>query len=149
MALIQGLQETEGEGLWICTGSCEARGHAVVSFFFRRLGCTKKGHADADKIQNQHGRGEQAHADGLGCGADDGCDQEDGENRVAEVAQEEFGVDDAEERQEKHEHRQLKRDAEPEDHGEEEAGVVLDGDHVRELLCRSRPISTFIAPGRT
>src|SRR6185312_1777098 len=83
--------------------------------------------ADADHIEGEHGRGEEAHADRIGHGADDGGDQEDDEDRVADVPDEKFCVDDAEERQKKDEDRQLEGDAESEDDGEEEAGVVLDG----------------------
>ncbi len=72
---------------------------------------------------------------GSGSGADDGGDHEDDEDGVADVLDEEFGVDDAEEREEEDEDGQLEGDAEAEDDGEEEAGVVLDGNDGVEVFA--------------
>src|SRR5208283_1597731 len=89
----------------------------------------------AEEVEREHGAGEEAHAEGVRHGADDGGDQKDGEHSVTEVAQQEFGVDDAEEREEEDQDRQLEADAQAEDDGEEEAGVVVDRDHVAEVLA--------------
>ena len=88
------------------------------------------------------GAGEEAHADGVRQGADDGGDDEDDEDGVADVLEEELCVDDAEEREEEDEDRKLKADAEAEDDGEEEAGVVLDGEDGVEVVCRSPSMRT-------
>ena len=52
-----------------------------------------------------------------------GRDQEDDQDGVADVLEQELGVNDAEEREEEDEDRQLKADAEAEDDGEEKAPV--------------------------
>ena len=54
---------------------------------------------------------------------------------VADVLPEELGADDAEQGEEEDEDRQLEADAQAEDDGEKEAGVLLDGDHRVELLA--------------
>jgi len=84
--------------------------------------------AYAEEIEDEHGTGEEDHAEGVGQRADDGRNHEDYENGVADVLDEELGVDDAEEREKKYEDGQLEADAEAEDYGKEELGVVLDGE---------------------
>ena len=84
--------------------------------------------AYAEEIENEHGTGEEDHAEGVGQRTDDGRDEEDDEDGVADVLDEELGVDDAEEREEEDEDGQFKADAEAEDDGEEELGVVLDSE---------------------
>ena len=108
----------------------------------------EEGDGDAEEVEDEHGAGEEAHADGVRHGADDGGDDEDDEDGVAEVLEEEFGVDDAEEGEEEDEDGQLEADAEAEDDGEEEAGVVVDGDMGWKFLPKSRT-RTLMAPGRT
>jgi hypothetical protein len=93
------------------------------------------GDGDADHIEGEHGGGEEAHAEGVGGGADDGGDDEDGEDGVADVGDEEFGVDDAEEGEKEDKDGQFEGDAEAEDDGEEEAGVVLGGDDGVEVFA--------------
>ena len=97
----------------------------------------EEGDAYADEVENQHGAGEEAHADGVGRGADDGRDDEDGEDGVADVLDEELGVDDAEEREEEDEDGEFEGDAEAEDDGEEEVGVVLDGEDGVEVFAEA------------
>ena len=82
----------------------------------------------SDEVEREHGEGEKGHADGVGGGADNGGDEEDAEDGVAEVLEKETAVYDAEEGEEKHEDWQLKGDAEAENDGHEEAGVILDGE---------------------
>ena len=93
------------------------------------------GYSDTDEVEDEHGTGEEAHADGVGEWADDGGDEEDDEDGVADVFEEKFGVDDAEEGKEEDDDGEFEADAEAEDDGEEEAGVVLDGDHVAEVFA--------------
>jgi len=95
----------------------------------------EEGDAYADQIEDQHGAGEEAHADGVGRGADDGGDDEDGEDGVADVLDEELGVDDAEEGKEEDEDGEFEGDTEAEDDGEEEVGVVLDGENGVEVFA--------------
>src|SRR5580693_3790756 len=89
----------------------------------------------ADEVEDEHGAGEEAHADGIGHGADDRGDDEDRKDGVAEVAEEKPRVDNAEEREEEDEDGELEADAQTKDDREEEAGVVIDGDHVVEVLA--------------
>ena len=105
---------------------------------FAAGGVDAVGDGDAEEVEDEHGAGEEAHAEGVRHGADDGGDDEDGEDGVAEVLEQELGVDDAEEGEEEDEDGQLEADAEAEDDGEEEAGVVLDGEDVGGSSCRSR-----------
>ncbi len=93
------------------------------------------GDTDAKEIEAEHGAGEHAHAEGVLHGADDGGDEEDSEDRVAPLLEEELVVNDAEEREEEHDDGQFKADAEAENDGEKEAGVVLNGDHVGEIFA--------------
>ena len=85
---------------------------------------------------------------GSGLGADEGGHQEDDEDGVADVLPQEFGAHDAEQGQEEDQDRHLKADAEPEDDREEEAGVVLDGDHGREIVPNPM-MRILMAPGST
>src|ERR1700738_1739874 len=94
-------------------------------------------HADADEIKGEHGDGVDAHGPGIGAGTDEGGDQEYGEDGVADVLPQEFGADDAEHGEEEDEDGHFKADAEAEDHGEEEAGVLLDGDDGIELFAEA------------
>ena len=82
----------------------------------------------AEKVQRKHGAGEETHADGVRHGADDGCDKKDDEHCVAEVAQQKFGVDDAEQSEEEDEDGEFKADAEAENDGKKEPGVLVDGE---------------------
>ena len=111
-------------------------GHAAFDLLgFAAGGVDEEGDADADEVEDKHGAGEEAHADGVRRGADDGGDEEDDQDGVADVLEEELAVDDAEEGEEEDEDGQLEADAEAEDDGEEEAGVVLDGDDGVEALA--------------
>src|ERR1039457_6362986 len=89
--------------------------------------------AYAKEIQDEHWAGKEAHAQGIGHGADDGRDEEDGEDGVTEMAKQEFGVDDAEERKEEDEDGEFEADAKAEDDGQEEAGVLRSEEHTSEL----------------
>src|ERR1017187_168075 len=91
----------------------------------------------AEEVEEEHGAGEEAHAEGILHGADDGGHDEDGENGVTEVAQQEFGVDDAEESKEEDEDGQFKADAQAEDDGEKEACVFVDGEDRLEAFSES------------
>jgi hypothetical protein len=102
------------------------------------VGMDVPGDGYAEEVEEEHGAGEEAHAEGILHGADDGGDDEDGEDGVAEVAQQEFGVDDAEEGEEEDEDGKFEADAEAEDDGKEEACVFVDREHVDGSLCRSR-----------
>ena len=82
----------------------------------------------SDEVEREHGESEKGHADGVGGRADNGRDEEDAEDGVAEMLEEETAVYDAEEGEEKHEDRQFEGDAKAENDGHEEAGVVLDGE---------------------
>src|ERR1039458_8235335 len=93
--------------------------------------------AYANEIQREHWAGKEAHAERVGHGTDDGRDQEDGEDGVTEVAQEELGVHNAEEREEEDEDGEFETDAKPEDDGQEEAGVLIDGEDGVELLSEA------------
>ncbi len=93
------------------------------------------GNPYAEEVENQHGAGEEAHAEGVRHGTDDGGDNKDGEDSVAKVAQQKFGVDDAEEREEEDQDGQFEADSQADDDGEEEAGVVVDRNHVAEVLA--------------
>ena len=94
----------------------------------------EEGDAYTDEVENEHGSGEDAHAEGIGGGADDAGDDEDDEDGVADVLDEELAVDDAEEREEEDEDGQLEGNAQTEDDGEEEACIVLDGDDGMEVF---------------
>src|ERR1039458_7625373 len=95
------------------------------------------GDGNAEEVEEEHGAGEEAHAEGILHGADDGGDDEDGENGVTEVAQQEFGVDDAEESKEEDEDGQFKADAQAEDDGEKEAGPLIDHENWLEAFAES------------
>src|SRR5436305_1050796 len=82
--------------------------------------------AHAEHVENEHGRSEQAHADRVRRRADDRGDQEDSQDGVADVLEQELGVDNAEQREEEDENGQLERNAEAKDDREEESGIVLD-----------------------
>ena len=94
----------------------------------RRAGMNEERYAYADHIQNKHRRGEEAHADGSGSGTDDRGDQEDSEDRIANVPDKKLARRRCRRGEEEDEDRQLEGDAESEDHSEEEAGVVVDRD---------------------
>src|ERR1035441_7847894 len=93
--------------------------------------------AYAKEIQDEHWAGKEAHAEGIGHGADDGRDEEDGGDGVTEMAKQEFGVDDAEERKEEDEDGEFEADAKAEDDGPGEAGVFVDGEDGVELLSEA------------
>src|ERR1039458_932845 len=93
--------------------------------------------AYAKEIQDEHWAGKEAHAEGIGHGTDDGGDEKNGEDGVTEVAQEELGVDDAEEGKEEDEDGEFETDAKAEDDGQEEAGVLVDGEDGVELLSEA------------
>src|ERR1035441_5508966 len=90
----------------------------------------------AEEVEEEHGAGEEAHAEGILHGADDGGHDEDGENGVTEVAQQEFGVDDAEESKEEDEDGQFKADAQAEDDGKKEACVFVDSEQRMEAFAK-------------
>lgn len=96
-----------------------------------------EGDADADQVESEHGSGEDAHGEDVRGGGNDGGDDEDDEDGVAEVLPEEFGRDDAEEREEEDDDGELKGDAEAEDYGEEEVGVLIDFNEGTELAAVS------------
>ncbi len=86
------------------------------------------GYADAEHVEDKHRCGEEAHADGVRQGADDGGDEEDCQDGIPNVSDEELCVDDAEEREEEDEDWELKGDAQAEYDREEELGVVINSD---------------------
>src|SRR5579863_853651 len=93
------------------------------------------GYADADEVKRKHGNRVDAHGPRVGAGGDDGGDEKDRENRIADVRPKKFGADDAEHGEEENEDGHFKADAEAKDDGEKETGVVLDGDHRREVMA--------------
>src|SRR5580698_5088408 len=93
------------------------------------------GDTDADEVETEHRNSVDAHGPGIGAGGDDGGHQEYGKNRVADVFPEKAWAHDAEERQEEDEDRHFKTDAKAKNDGEEEAGVLLNGDHGIELAA--------------
>src|ERR1017187_8021853 len=104
------------------------RSYCCLFTFVAPLGVDPPGDGDAEEVQEQHWTREEAHAEGVLHGADAGGHDEDGEDGVTEVTQQELRVDDAEECEEKDEDGQLETDAEAENDGEEEAGVLVDGE---------------------
>src|SRR5579863_7828173 len=92
---------------------------------------------DTDQVETQHGDGVDTHRPRIGAGRDDGRNQKNREDGVANVLPKEFRTDDTEQREEEDEDRHLKADAKAQDDGEEEARVLLDRDHGVELAAKS------------
>src|SRR6185437_17068152 len=114
--------------------SCRTTTSYCGLFGFSAGGVDVPGYADADEVEGEHGNGVDAHGPRIGTGADDGGNDKDGEDGVANVLPEEPGADNAEHGEEEDEDGEFEADAEAEDDGEEEAAVVLDGDHGREVV---------------
>src|SRR6185312_1021066 len=91
----------------------------------------------AEHVENQHGCGEDTHAQRIGHGADDARHDEDDKNGIADVFQQKLRVHDAEQRQKEHEDRQIECKAQPEDDGQKEARVVVDGEDGMEPVCKA------------
>ena len=53
------------------------------------------GDADAQDVQGHHGRGEDAHVQDIGSGRDDGGNDEDDQDGIAEIAPHPAGADHA------------------------------------------------------
>ena len=111
------------------------RPHAAASLALRRDGCTHHATPMPIDVERKHGNGVDAHGPGIGAGRDDGRDHETPQDGVADVLPQEPRAHDAEHGQEEDEDRHLEADAQAENDGEEEAGVVLDGDHGREVVA--------------
>jgi hypothetical protein len=85
-------------------------------------------HTNAYHVKRQHRGSKEAHAHRVGQRADDGRDDEDDEDGIADVADEELRIDDTEDGEEEDKDWKLEGDAEAEDNGEEEARIIVDGD---------------------
>src|SRR5579864_6110398 len=93
------------------------------------------GHGDADHVQRHHGGGKDAHIQNIGGGRNDGRDDEDDQNGIAQVAPHEPGADDAHQGEEEHQDGQFKDGAQPDDDGQEQVSVLADGNHGLELAA--------------
>ena len=62
-------------------------------------------------------------------------DNEDDQNRIAEVAPHPAGAQNAHKRQKEHQGRHFKNHAESGDNGQKEVGIFADGNHGRELAA--------------
>ena len=93
------------------------------------------GDADAEDVQRDHGRGENAHVQDVGGRGDDGRDDEDHQNRVAQVAPHPSGGDDAHQRQEENQDGQFKNYAHADHDGQKQVRVFADCDHRLELFA--------------
>src|SRR5579872_3885745 len=86
-------------------------------------------HSDADQVKAQHGDSVDAHGPRIGTGGNDGRDEKNRKDGVANVLPQKLRADDAEQCEEEDEDRHLKADAQAQNDGEEEAGVLFDGDN--------------------
>src|SRR5258708_2501125 len=93
------------------------------------------GDADAQDVQGNHGRGEDAHVQDIGGGRDDGGDDEDDQDGIAEIAPHPAGADDAHERQEKYQDRHFENHAEADDDRQEQTTVLAERDHRLEVFA--------------
>src|ERR1700739_820232 len=95
------------------------------------------GNPDADEVEAEKRSREYAHGERVWCGRDDGRNDEDDENREADVLPQETRADDAEQRQKEDEDRHFKRDAQAKNHRQKEVRVFVDLDERAELLAES------------
>src|ERR1039458_1913877 len=93
--------------LWSKTG----KGSSRSLLFLSACGVDPPGDANADEVESQHGNSVDAHGAGIGAGANDGGNQKNGEDGVANVLPEELRAHDAKQCEEKDEYWQLKADA--------------------------------------
>src|SRR5437879_9565282 len=84
-------------------------------------------------VQRDHGGSKDAHTQDVRSWRDDGRNNKNQENGVAEVLQHKTRADDAHQCQEKNENRHLEDQAHAEYDAEEKRRVFGDGDHGREL----------------
>ena len=101
----------------------------------RCLGWTRIRDADAQDVERDHGRGEDAHVQDVGGRSDDGGDDEDHQDRVAQVAPHPAGSDDTHQRQKEDQDGQLENHAHADHDGQEQVGVFANCDHRLELFA--------------
>ena len=85
-----------------------------------------EGYADAEEVEHEHRCREDTHGENVRRWRDDGRDDEDDEDRVAQVSPQETCVHDAEKSQKHDQNGQFERDSEPENDGQEEVCVFID-----------------------
>src|ERR1700683_5728900 len=91
------------------------------------------GNSDADQVQGNHGRVKDAHIQDVGGGSDDGRDNENDQNGVAEILPHEPGRDDAHESQKKDKNRHFENQAHAQDNAQKKRRIFSDRDHRLEL----------------
>src|SRR5579884_2777061 len=101
-----------------------------MSCCFRLLPAARRmdqiSHNNADEVQDQHWRCKHTHGQHVRRGRNDGRNDEDNQDGIANVFEQKFRVHDPEEREKHDQDRQLKGDPEAEDHSQKEICVFID-----------------------
>src|SRR5579862_9520245 len=102
--------------------------------FITMVGMDEPRNRDAQDVERDHGRGEDAHVQNIGGWSNDGGDDEDAKNGIANVAPHPTRADDAHERKEKNQNRHFEDYAEPDNDRQKQRTVFRKRDHRLEIL---------------
>src|SRR5512146_2335134 len=90
-------------------------------------------HADTQQVESDHGRGEDAHVHDIGGRGNDGGNNKENQDGIAQVVPHPLSAHKAHQRKKEHQDRHLEDDAETENDGHKEIGVLTDRHHGLEL----------------
>ena len=96
----------------------------------------EEGYSYAEQVENKQGTSEEAHAKGIGKGANYARDYENDDDAVAKVAEEKLGVNNTEQGQKEHEDWEFKGDAQAKNDCQKESGIVLDREDRVEAMAK-------------